>query len=629
MKRIVTAILAVMLVIMTVPVRAFAAEKETEVTPSGIAYTDIGSNIDKFIEERRAGLASCEVSVFDGNGVIFNGYYGHSDIENNIACDDQTVYEWASTSKILVWISVMQQYEKGNIDLNKDIREYLPEGFLTKLSYPDEKITMINLMNHNAGFQESFYENQEAAPGDIYGSLEEAVRACECSQVFHVGEHTAYSNWSTSLAAYIVERTSGTDYVTYVNENIFKKLGMDHTSIDPMQRDNEWVANKRRELKCYARYADPKNNEDLGECRYAVQLFPAGAAIGTLGDLTKLGQALASKDCPLFEKNTTRDEMLSATSYYGDTGVAKNCHGLWVQQHKVQTVGHDGNSGGCSSTLEIDPVSGLGVVILTNEPGETAFCCGIPVLLYGHMKDREEYRNAAPVNEKEDISGMYYFSRSIVKGAAKAGLYTYFFPLSKNSDGTYSAKLLGVKFSDFEYQSLGDGKYISVDNGREMFVYVHDGIYEMPYMDCIKSNTGVAPTLLAFGFIGFGFLCILILVIRLVVMSVRKIRKSEKKLAFADKLILMQQTIYGVSGVIFHLFINVAGSSNREFTIVSCVLAAVIGIVSLVNGSALLTDTFRNKNKTGTKAKQIIWALLGFAYTAFITGMQLYDFWHL
>ena len=34
----------------------------------------------------------------------------------------------------------MQQYERGNIDLNADIRTYLPEGFLTKLQYPEEKI---------------------------------------------------------------------------------------------------------------------------------------------------------------------------------------------------------------------------------------------------------------------------------------------------------------------------------------------------------------------------------------------------------------------------------------------------------------------------------------------------------
>ena len=139
------------------------------------------------------------MSVFDRDVVVYNGYYGCADIENNIPADSETVYKWGSTSKIMVWTSVMQQWERGNIDLEADIRDYLPDGFLTKLKYPDEKITMLNLMNHNAGFQESFYEKQEAEPGDVYDSLEDAVRACECYQAFRVGEYTAGISLSARL----------------------------------------------------------------------------------------------------------------------------------------------------------------------------------------------------------------------------------------------------------------------------------------------------------------------------------------------------------------------------------------------------------------------------------------------
>ena len=236
MKKIISAMAAAILAVTTFGTTLMASAESTDnTTPSGIAYSEIGSSIDSYIKEREAGLASCAVSVFNENGIIYNGYYGYADIKNNVVADTETVYEWGSTSKILVWTSVMQQWEQGNIDLEADIREYLPDEFLTKLQYPDEKITMLNLMNHNAGFQESFYENQMAAPDDVYDTLEEAVKACECYQAFHVGEYTAYSNWGTALAAYIVEQTSGTDYVTYVNENIFEPLGMVHSSIDPVQ----------------------------------------------------------------------------------------------------------------------------------------------------------------------------------------------------------------------------------------------------------------------------------------------------------------------------------------------------------------------------------------------------------
>lgn len=628
MKKFISAVIAAALAAAAFPTTLTASAAE-ETTPAGLAYSAIGDSITDFITEREAGLASCEVSVFNGSGVIYNGYYGFSDIENSIPANDQTVYEWGSTSKILVWTSVMQQYEQGHIDLTADIRTYLPEGFLTKLQYPEETITMLDLMSHRAGFQESFYENQEAAPDDVYDSLEDAVRACECYQAFHVGEHTSYSNWGTALAAYIVEQVSGEDYVTYVNEHIFQPLGMAHTAIDPMQRDNAWVDEKRGELKCYSRYDDEKYNQDLGECRYAVQLFPAGAAIGTLEDLTKLGQAFVSEDCPLFEDTGTREEMLTATSYFGDTNIAKNCHGLWTQQRAVQTVGHDGNTGGCTATLEFDPVSGLGIAVLTNEPGETAFCSGLPVLLFGHMTDRPEYRNATM--STTDISGVYFTKRAIIEGAARAGQFMgAVYPLTRNADGSYSLRLFGFQFADgFTFTSVGEDQYILTNNGMESFSYIKDGIYEMGYMDYERSKTGALPMAASYGFIIFGILCLAILLVELIVWIVRKARGTEKTRTFSDRQVIAQQLIYGVSGVIFALLVLIIGGISAGFTAVSGVLAGILGLISLANGGVLCYNTIKDDKKALAKAGQLVWAVLGAVYTVFILVMQVYRFWTL
>lgn len=631
MKKIISALSSVLLAVSSfgtsLTASAEAAERQT---PSGIAYSDIGGSIDSFIKEREAGLASCEVSVFDSDGVIYNGYYGYSDIENNVAADENTVYEWGSTSKMLVWTSVMQQWERGNIDLEADIRDYLPDGFLTKLQYPDEKITMLDLMSHKAGFQESFYENQEAAPDDVYDSLEDAVKACECWQAFHVGDYTAYSNWGTALAAYIVEQTSGEDYVTYVNENIFEPLGMEHSSIDPLQRDNEWVAQKRHELKCYCRLADPKDNLDFGECRYAVQLFPVGACMSTLEDISRFGQAFVAEDCPLFENDFTRDEMFRATSFYGDTDIAKNCHGLWTNQYKVETLGHGGNTAGCTANLEFDPISGLGIAVLTNECGETAFCSGIPVMLYGHFSDREGFDSYNGTGE--DISGVYYTKRTICEGASKASQYMgQVFPLSKNDDGTYSVKILGYSFMDgIEFEPVAPNQYIYKDNGREKFVYIKDGVFELGFMDNIRSSTGILPFASIWGFILFGIVCLLTLIIKLIVHIIRKIRKSDKRYTTADKQILSQQMIFAVSGIIYAVFLlYTAGAGGRAFVTVSCILATLLGIVSLANGGVLCYNTIKGDVKARTKLKQFIWSALCIACAVFMLVMQTYCFWKL
>ena len=60
---------------------------------------------------------------------------------------EATVFEWGSISKTFVWVSVMQLVEDRKIDLETDIRTYLPDGFLKNLRFA-ESVTLLHLMNH-------------------------------------------------------------------------------------------------------------------------------------------------------------------------------------------------------------------------------------------------------------------------------------------------------------------------------------------------------------------------------------------------------------------------------------------------------------------------------------------------
>lgn len=109
---------------------------------------------------------------------------------------------------------------------------------------------MIHLMNHSASFQED-YTDLFVKDVDAYSNLEEAILEHQPEQIFEPGTMVAYSNWSTALAAYVVEQVSGMDYVEYVRANIFEPLGMEHSAIAVDLSDNEWVAEKRKELMSY------------------------------------------------------------------------------------------------------------------------------------------------------------------------------------------------------------------------------------------------------------------------------------------------------------------------------------------------------------------------------------------
>ena len=130
-----------------------AAEK---VFPSGLKSDEIEKAVENAAKDKNC--VSAAVAVFSGDD-IYTKYYGNADAENDIVTDENTVYEWGSVSKTMVWVSAMQLYEQGKLDLNEDVRKYLPEGFLKKLKY-DTPITMIDLMNHKGGWQETVYTIQ-------------------------------------------------------------------------------------------------------------------------------------------------------------------------------------------------------------------------------------------------------------------------------------------------------------------------------------------------------------------------------------------------------------------------------------------------------------------------------------
>ena len=156
-----------------------AAEKTF---PSGLKSDELGKTVESIAKETNS--VSAAVAVFSGDDV-YTAFYGDADKENKIAADENTVYEWGSVSKTFIWVSAMQLYEQGKLDLNEDVRKYLPQGFLKKLKY-DLPITMIDLMNHKGGWQETFYTVQVNNENEIM-PLGESLQYSEPLQVFKPG----------------------------------------------------------------------------------------------------------------------------------------------------------------------------------------------------------------------------------------------------------------------------------------------------------------------------------------------------------------------------------------------------------------------------------------------------------
>jgi len=377
--------------------RSVTALAEEQKLPSGTDRDKIGQKIQDYVKEHEKTTAGMATAVFDKDSTIYQGNFGYMDKEKGIKADDDSVFEWGSVTKLTVWVSVMQLWEEGKIDLEADIKTYLPKGFLRNLRY-DKPITMLDLMNHQSGFDE--------APLYMQGgkSLEDLLLQYQPDQSFEPATTTAYSNYSTGLAAYIVERISGQSFVDYTHEHIFQPLDMERTAIAQDLSDNAYVQAKRKEVKGYA-----TDGSLLGDALYEVGLYPVGRATGTLSDFQKFAQALLSRKT-LFARSETWDKLYTGTSYYPGTDIVRNAHGFWASKFGVTVLGHGGNTNGFSSFLLLDLKNGIGQVIMTNQGLEEIYNDGMPELIFGKRS------TASAETQKKFEPGYYQILRNFNQG---------------------------------------------------------------------------------------------------------------------------------------------------------------------------------------------------------------------
>lgn len=121
--------------------------------------TDFSSpdNPDVFIERKiaKADIPGISIAMINGDKITSSWQAGFADAENQIPVTKDTLFQIASTSKTVTGTAVMQLYERGLLDLDDDINQYLPFTILHP-QYPDNPISFRRLLNHTAGMKDNW-----------------------------------------------------------------------------------------------------------------------------------------------------------------------------------------------------------------------------------------------------------------------------------------------------------------------------------------------------------------------------------------------------------------------------------------------------------------------------------------
>lgn len=574
-----TAVLCTGLMLTAVTVPSVRAEEaDTKLTlPSGMSIEEVKRELnDKANEfgDDEADFASAAIGIFDGDTVLYTGYFGNTYIENSIPADEKSVYEWGSISKTLIWVSAMQLWEQGRLDLDRDVREYLPEGFFQHLSY-DEPITMLNLMNHNAGWQETTRPIWKTDESEI-GSLHDELQAIEPAQIHRPGAVTAYSNYGASVAGYVIECVTGQDYCEYVHEHIFEPLGMEYTALAPAHNDNDFVYEQRKNMKSYRFSLGHYIN--LGDCLNYVPAYPAGSATGTLSDLMTYAQALVNDDAPLFQNPETQKIMFTGTDFYGESDIPMCAHGFWCMEYAVRTYGHTGATTAGQANMLFDPDSKTGLVVMTNEPNGNDFLSDTPALVFGVLSP-DKYVSGTV--EKTNLNGYYLSARSTYRGMLK--FIPYLTAISMNSVG--------------DIQNIGDGVYQVSDEESAMLLGAKtypDGstALRQPSVDLMHDSFYLLKLCLFTVYVLLAVSAVYLLIIR------HKLKKHGKWTAYQGSAVMTAGQIARLISVLallgtYAVYVQFEGgipyAVGAVLSIVQILCIAVCGISALTSGVSILS----------------------------------------
>jgi CubicO group peptidase (beta-lactamase class C family) len=287
------------------------------------------------------------VLVARGNNILLDKGYGYANLEWNIPDSPKTKFRLGSITKQFTAASILLLQERGKLKVTDLVKKYMSAAPAAW-----DKITIFNLLTHTSGIPSftSFSDYHSIEPFPI--TPEKLVAQFRDKPLdFQPGEKYRYSNSGYVLLGYLIEKISGESYAKFVEENIFKPLGMKDSGYD----SNSAIIPDRAE----GYTPGPDGLSNAGYINMTVP-FSAGGLYSTTGDLLRWEQGLFG------------GKVLSPESLKEMTTPFKDNYAFGLAVHTVnghRVIDHGGGIEGFNTMLAYYPDEKLTVAVLGNLNG--------------------------------------------------------------------------------------------------------------------------------------------------------------------------------------------------------------------------------------------------------------------
>ncbi|MEP6687680.1 MAG: serine hydrolase domain-containing protein [Gemmatimonadales bacterium] len=176
------------------------------------------------------GVVGGTVVVLRDGRVLARHVWGRGDLQAARPPEPDAVYHWASITKTLTAIAILQLRDRGRLTLDDPIVRYVPELRQVHDAYGSmDDVTLRMLLSHSAGFQNPTWPYGEGRPWEPFEPTrwEQLVAMMPFQELgFRPGARFSYSNPGFIYLARVVEALTGDPWAVYVQKNIWTPLGM-------------------------------------------------------------------------------------------------------------------------------------------------------------------------------------------------------------------------------------------------------------------------------------------------------------------------------------------------------------------------------------------------------------------
>jgi CubicO group peptidase (beta-lactamase class C family) len=313
-------------------------------------FSDLCGELDEARE--RLGVPGAAVGVLH-QGEDRTAGFGVTNVEHPLAVTPDTLFQIGSITKTFTGTAAMQLVEDGKLDLDRPVREYLPD-----LRLADEDVaaavTMRHLLTHTGGWEGDFIDDLGAGDDALARMV---AQLDQTPQVTPLGELWTYNNAGFYIAGRAIEVLAGKPFEDVVRDRILEPLGMTTSFFFPADVMTHRFAVGHHTDHDGTKVARPW---DIGRAAY-----PAGGITSTVRDLLRYARFELGEPPHLLRAETLA--LMQAAQV--DAGPEQSVGLTWFVRELDgrRTIAHGGGTNGQISSLLIVPDGGFAIATLTND----------------------------------------------------------------------------------------------------------------------------------------------------------------------------------------------------------------------------------------------------------------------